>query len=180
MRPAGLAIEMIGHAEHEQIGTVVGRDVVATEAELREVILVFDEGSDLGGQKIFHAGQNVKTRSKGGFRSEITPGNIAHIEADTKTGIGFHFILITGHPNQRIEGQGMHKEVGPRNPSRQCGIADVGQTLLLDAGRGAVGVNFEAQPIIAAVVEEMPDLATVIEIFVEFDVSRVRGVRVAT
>ena len=94
---------MIGDSKHKQIGSIVGGDVVAAKFELGEVVFVFDEGCDGVGHVIADTCEDVKAWSKGRFRSEISIGNIAHVEADTQTGIGLHFVLIAGDPNQRIK-----------------------------------------------------------------------------
>ena len=52
----GLSSEMEGNAEHEKVGAVVSRDVAATEAEMGEIVLVFNEGGDLRRHEIFDAG----------------------------------------------------------------------------------------------------------------------------
>lgn len=41
-----LSSEMVGDAEHEQVGAVVSRDVATVEGELGEVVFVLDEGGD--------------------------------------------------------------------------------------------------------------------------------------
>jgi len=98
------------------------------------------------------------------------------IEAETKTGIGLHFILIPRHPNQRIEGQRVHEQVGAGNRPGQAGIAVGREGLLLDAGCGAVGVDLEAEPIEPSVVEVMADLAAVVEVLLESDFPGIRRV----
>src|SRR5574340_407196 len=158
--------EMEGDAEHEQVGAIVGGDVVATEGELgegwRHVIL--------------DAGQDVEAWRKGGFRTEVAAGNIAHIEAETQTRIGLHLILIPRHPNQRIERQRVHEQVGAGNRSGQAGIAVGRQGLLLDVGGGAVGVDLKAEPIESSVVEVMADLAAIVDVLLEGDLPGIRGV----
>ena len=39
----GLPSEMVGNAEHKQIGSIVCRDIAAVELELSKVILVLNE-----------------------------------------------------------------------------------------------------------------------------------------
>src|SRR3989337_1424620 len=98
-----LSMEVVGDAEHEEVGSVVGGDVIATKRELSEIVFVFNEGRDLGGEKIFYSRQNVEAWSKRGFRPEIATGDIADVEADTQAGIGFHLVLIPRDSHQRIE-----------------------------------------------------------------------------
>jgi len=42
----GLSPEMVGDAEHEEVGAIVGGDVAAVEGKLGEVVFVLDEGGD--------------------------------------------------------------------------------------------------------------------------------------
>ncbi len=51
-----LTAEMVGDAEHEEIGAVVGGDVGAIECKVSEVVLVLDKGGDFRREIIFHAG----------------------------------------------------------------------------------------------------------------------------
>jgi len=41
-----LSSEMVGDAEHEEVGAIVGGDVAAVEGKLGEVIFVLEEGGD--------------------------------------------------------------------------------------------------------------------------------------
>jgi hypothetical protein len=59
-----LSIEMVGDAEHEEVGPIVCGDVAFGEVELSEIVFVFDEGGDFWSEIIFHAGQNIKTGGK--------------------------------------------------------------------------------------------------------------------
>ena len=99
----GLSSEMEGNAEHEEVGAVVCRDVATVKGELGEVVFVFNKWRDRIGHVIADAGQNIETRSKGGFRAEPSAGDIANIESDTETSIRFHLVLITSHSNQCIK-----------------------------------------------------------------------------
>ena len=108
----GLPSEVEGDAEHDEMGAVGSGEAVSGKAELGEVVFIFDKRSDLGRDVITRPGEDIEARGKGGLGLEIPLGNIADVEADPESCVGFELILIAGKSDQGVEGQRMNQEVG--------------------------------------------------------------------
>ena len=62
--------EVKRNAEHDEMGAIGGGQVVSGEAELGEVVFVFNERSYFGSYVVAGAGQDIEARGKGRFRAE--------------------------------------------------------------------------------------------------------------